>query len=344
MSRRPTVRLPSDGKPLLEILSLGRMGPSGHFTLAQIEQIRRTVRRVPEVMLKVTGGGTQVGAVAAHLSYISRKGNLTMETSEGHYVAGRDAQKALLNNWHLELSASLYLAPRDGHTTARKTKLVHNIVLSMPSPTPPDKVLAAARKFAREKFGLEHRYAMVLHTDQRHPHVHMVVKAENERGKRLHIDKAMLRNWREDFARMMREQGIAANATSRVLRGKNKGKAKDAIYRSHQRGASDAIRNRVNDVATELKAHDTIRDPARDRLIETRKAVVSAWTGTAEQLEAQGEIELGGEVRYFARHLPPVLTDKERLAMELLQHIRAQRAQSLDVRESTRQRDHERTR
>jgi hypothetical protein len=36
----------------------------------------------------------------------------------------------------------------------------------MPSPTPPEKVLAAARKFAREKFALQHRHAMVLHTDQ----------------------------------------------------------------------------------------------------------------------------------------------------------------------------------
>jgi hypothetical protein len=39
----------------------------------------------------------------------------------------------------------------------------------MPSSTPPDKVLAAARKFAREKFALKHRYAMVLHTEQQHP-------------------------------------------------------------------------------------------------------------------------------------------------------------------------------
>ena len=93
---------------------------------------------------------------------------------------------------------------------------------SMPAPTPPDKVLAAARVFAREKFGVKHRYAMALHTHQQHPHVHLVVKAEGIEGRRLHIDKAMLREWREDFARMMRDQGIAANATSRVVRGQGK--------------------------------------------------------------------------------------------------------------------------
>ena len=97
----------------------------------------------------------------------------------------------------------------------------------MPAPTPPEKVLAAARAFARERFGVRHRYAMAMHTDQANPHVHLVVKAEDELGKRLHVDKPMLREWREDFARTMREQGIAANATSRVVRGRNKGKARD---------------------------------------------------------------------------------------------------------------------
>jgi hypothetical protein len=40
----------------------------------------------------------------------------------------------------------------------------------------------------------------------------LVVKAESESGKRLHIDKAMLRDWREQFAALMGEQGVAALA------------------------------------------------------------------------------------------------------------------------------------
>lgn len=138
--------------------------------------------------------------------------------------------KELLRDWHLELSAGQYRPPpRSTKTPARGIKplrgikLAHNIVLSMPAPTPPDKVLAAAKVFAREKFGAKHRYAMALHTHQQHPHVHLVVKAEGLDGRRLHIDKAMLREWRADFARMMRDQGIAANATPRTARGRNKG-------------------------------------------------------------------------------------------------------------------------
>lgn len=273
-------------------------------------------------MVKVTGGGTRMGAVAAHFAYISRKGELAIETDEGDRIATRDAQKALLNDWHLELSVGQYRAPRDGLTIARRTKLVHNIVLSMPAPTPPDKVLAAARKFAREKFALQHRYAMVLHTDQQHPHVHLVVKAESEQGKRFHIDKAMLRTWREDFAQLMREQGIAANATPRVARGRNKGKVLDGIYRAHLRGKSTSVHTRVRDVVTTVFQHGSYRDPARERLVETRKSIVAGWLGIAETLERQGETTLAGDVRHFAQHLPRVLTDNERLAVQFAEHLR----------------------
>ena len=148
MSRRPVIHIVRVRSLLLDIHSLGRVGPSGRFSPSQIQQIERTVRRVPEVMVKVTGGGTKVGAVAAHFSYISRKGEFAIETDERERIVGRDAQKDLLADWHLELSTGQYRAPREGRKTARLTKLVHNIVLSMPFPTPPEKVLAAARTFA----------------------------------------------------------------------------------------------------------------------------------------------------------------------------------------------------
>jgi Relaxase/Mobilisation nuclease domain len=326
MSRRP-FRLPPDEPPFLEVASLGRSGPPGttRFSVAQIEQIRRTVRQTPEVMVKVTGGGRNTGAVAAHFAYISRRGKLEIETDEGERIGGTDAQRTFLAAWHLELSAGQYRGPRDQRPEAREAKLVHKIVLSMPAPTPPEKVLAAARAFAREKLGVRHRYAMVLHTDQAHPHVHLVVKAEDEYGKRLHIDKPMLREWREDFARTMREQGIAANATSRIIRGRNKGKARDGGFRAQRRGKSSTIRAKVTKIANELAKNGRFSEPARAKLVETRKAVIANWMKIAETLDQQGEVVLAGDVRYFAKHLPPALTDTERLAAKFAQHLASSR-------------------
>lgn len=322
-------RVPSATAPFLNIFSGGRHGPrgSGGFSSAQIEQIRRTVRRAPEVMVKVTGGGRKTGAVAAHLAYISQEGKLDLESDDGQRIS-KGCQKELLKGWHLELSAGQYRQPRDGNRRTAGIKLVHNVVLAMPSGTPADKVLAAAKVFAREKFALKHRYAMALHTHQQHPHVHLVVKAEGEDGRRLHIDKSMLREWREDFARMMRDQGIAANATPRAIRGQNRQAARDAAYRTRRRGSSSSLRARVESVAWELQKTGRIHDPARAKLLETRKEVVAGWMRIASTLDAQGEIILAGDVRYFANHLPRVLTDRERLAEEWVRFLSQHRAKT----------------
>ena len=326
---RRVVRVPSSGRPFLDLFSAGRAGPqSGRLTGEQIEHIRRTVRRTPEVMVKVTGGGRSLGAVVAHLGYISHHGELEIETDEAQRV-GKDGQRALVRDWHLELSAGQYRMPNPNGTRSRPIKLVHNIVLSMPAPTSPRKVLAAAKVFAREKFGASHRNAMVLHTHQQHPHVHLVVKAEDEFGRRrLHIDKAMLREWRQDFARTMREQGVPANATSRSARGQSKHTLRDAAYRAIRGGRSDTIRAKAHSIATELSTTGVIRDPARAKLLETRKAVVTGWMGIAATLDAQGEIALAGDVRHFANHLPKVLTDRERLAEDFLTFVNRQKSKN----------------
>jgi hypothetical protein len=173
--------------------------------------------------------------------------------------------------WHLDLSLGHHRGARGTNAFARPVKLVQNIVLSMPSPTPPDKVRAAAKAFAREKFGAKHRYAMVVHTHQQHPHVHLVVKAEREDGKgRLHIDKAMLRAWRQDFAQEMRRQGIAANATPRSVRGQTKRAAKNVFYRTQARGESYALREKLDDIIRGLSETARTRgdDRVRDRTSE----------------------------------------------------------------------------
>ena len=118
----------------------------------------------------------------------------------------------------------------------------------------PAGLLAASQSFAREHFALKHRYAMVLHTDQPHPHVHLVVKAMSEDGVRLNIRKATLREWRREFARHLREHGIEANATDRAIRGVTEPRKLDGIYRSmrDRKRFSTHMQRRVESVAADL--------------------------------------------------------------------------------------------
>jgi transketolase len=192
----------------------------------------------------------------------------------------------------------------------------------MPAGTPPEKVLAAVKNFAREEFGLKHRYAMALHTDEPHPHVHMVVKAVSEQGVRLHIRKATLREWRREFARRLRKQGVAANATERAVRGKTRKAKTDGIYRASQRGDSIHTRNRVEAVIRELSKGDRQFDPGKAKLLDTRKGVERGWRAMSEILDRQGQPALAAQVRQFTDRMPPPITDKEQLAAQVLDRTR----------------------
>ncbi len=323
------VNLPSSGRLAeLDLVSYGRRGRHTplQFTSAQLEQIGRTVSGVPEVMIKVSGGGKSADAVQAHFAYIDRHGKLEVLTDEGEKLHGKDVAAYLVDDWNLDAGKGQYRPEPKAGEKDRRPKQVHNIVFSMPAGTPAEKLLAATQKFAREKFALQHRYAMVLHTDQGHPHVHLVVKAQSEDGQRLYIRKATLREWREDFAGYLRELGVAANATPAVLRGKPKDQKKDGIYRAIKRGRSTFLRRKVERVAEELRRGQLVPEADKAKLLAMRDRVIENWSATTVLLRALGEESLAQGVEAYLRRMPAVATEKELLAMGLLAQAAAQRA------------------
>ncbi len=132
---------------------------------AQVEQILRTVRRTPEVMVKVSGSASSAKKAIAHMAYVGRKGELAIETDDGQQLSGRSAAQSLSDAWQLGIDELVGRNPYKGASGRRAGKLTHHIVLSMPAQTPPERLLEAAKGFARDEFALQHRYAMALHTD-----------------------------------------------------------------------------------------------------------------------------------------------------------------------------------
>jgi hypothetical protein len=301
--------------PALDVVSYGRRSEAGrplHFTREQIAQIARTVHRAPEVMVKVSGGSNTTKGVAAHFRYIGRRGELEIETDDGERLMGKEVPAQLIDDWDLDLGAlrdSWDSMERGG---PRNPKLVHNIILSMPSKTPPARLLAASRDFAREEFALKHRYAMVLHTDQAHPHVHLVVSAHNSDGGRLNIQNADLRRWREQFARHLRNHGLEANATTAQLRGKLSDHQKDGIYRAVQRGESRVEWEREGRAFKAARAGETHQSPGLGRIVETAGAVQLDWLLTGAALESQGLGALAADVERFRQSLKVPMTRQER--------------------------------
>ena len=308
------------GTALLDVVSYGRRGPGRRDRLpqAQVALIARTVKRTPEVMVKVlTHGAQDLRGAARHLSYLTREGDLELETDDGEQLTGKRSGKTVLDDWDLDLDQERRSARLMPGGNRRPAKLVHKLIFSMPAGTPAPKVLEAVRTFAREEFALKHRYALVLHTDEPHPHVHMVVKAMGENGERLNIKKETLRTWRREFARRLREQGIEANATDRTARGVTRVPKIDGIFRANEQGASTHYYERETVVRAELATGGLKPEPARERLRATRRELLQGWAEIAKTLDAQREPELATAVRQFAKSLPPPLTEKEHLAAEL---------------------------
>ena len=323
-----------EGEPLLDIVSYGRGGPlenGGRLTPEQIEQIRRTVQRVPEVVVKVLPrASNDLTAAGKHLDYISRYGKLELETDDGERLEDRKG-RALLEVWDLDIDDMRRQAELMGTNRRKLPKLVHKLMFSMPAGTPPAKVLAAVRNFAREEFWGQHRYAFVLHIDEDHPHVHLVLKAVSEQGVRLNIRKATLRHWRSEFARNLRLLGVPANATECAVRGQTQIAKKDSIYRASLRGDSTHIRMQAEAIAAEMLRGDFRVESTKKTLLETRKIVVHGWYAVARRLAKEGELPIAIDIRRFIDGMRPARTEKEMLAAKLLDRIASLR-QTREIR------------
>jgi hypothetical protein len=224
-TRRVATRGP---KPLPE-LSAG-----GAAANAIRQRLRGNVRRVPQAMVRISGGGRGMRHIRAHFEYISRNGQLAMEGPDGEVYVGKQEVRWLGDEWQL----GGVLIPDE---SSRREAL--NIVLSMPEGTDAQALLRAARDFARDEFS-EHQYAMVLHRYEddpgrepaRHPHVHLCVKKAAPDGKRLDPRKNDLRRWRSRFAERLREHGIDAGASSRVERFRQPKGVPQSVYQLRKRG------------------------------------------------------------------------------------------------------------
>jgi hypothetical protein len=227
----------------LNIGSYPRAGPTNrvHFSPAQVQTVARSAGRTPEVMVKVlSGGATSCKAVRRHLEYIGRKGDVELRTDDGDGIRSREGAGHLPEDWDLDLDEAGATRQLGRGTKAKPPRLVHKLVFSMPPGTNPEKVYTAVQSFCREEFALKHRYVMALHTDEHHPHVHVVLRASDELGKRLNIKKAHLKEWREKFAAHLRDQGVTANATPRTSREAGHKTQRLATYWKERREAAAA--------------------------------------------------------------------------------------------------------
>jgi hypothetical protein len=266
------------------------------------------VRRAPQVMVKVTGGGRGMAAISAHFPYIAKGGRLPFEDDRGVVREGKEALRDVADQWRKAGS-------RIPETSARREAF--NVMLSMPAGTDPRIVKQAAREFAKAELA-NHRYVMVLHTHQANPHVHISVRAEGRDGSRLNPRKEDLRRWRETFAERLRGWGIEAEASSQATRGTRH--RNERVWERKTGGA----RNRQSGRGT------TVATPSRDRALR-------AWYEIGRALAASPDVsdrKLSDAIVRFIREAPAtrdMLRERAR-QMELPGLVRSQAPSATRVR------------
>jgi hypothetical protein len=272
-------------------------------------RIRSTVTPgATQVMVKITGGGRGMKAIAAHFRYIGRQGKeevggngktLEIEDERGDKIQGRDGLVQLTDEWRV---AGAYI---DDDSPRREA---FNIIFSMPAGTPPEAVRAATAEAARELFD-GHKYIFVMHEDQGAPHVHLSVRADRYDGVRLSPRKADLDRWRAVFARNLQDRGVNAVASRQPVRAANQNYRKQWEVRAAGRGQLNRQRPAQRTSARALAA---------------RADAIKAWEQIARALASSKDpvdVQLAKDaVRYLAE-VSPGGQEAVRLASQRAMHF-----------------------
>jgi type IV secretory pathway VirD2 relaxase len=274
----------------------------------------RVARRVPEVMVKITGRTRDAGHLQRHLDYISRNGKLVLEGPDGERLEGRAAVRTLAEDWAAELAAE--------PGRRRDAPVSLSVVLSMPGGTDPLRVRDSARAFAAATFGERFPWVFGLHTDDRHPHVHLTVRMLGQEGERLNPRKADLQAWREGFAQALRARGVEAEATPRRARGVVRKPERIAVRKLRERyvaGDGPIPRVLAGAAAQASRAGDDAEpwlDAVRERQLKIRRALVAEALELARS-EKAGDRAAAEVLERFVRTMPAVETQRNQITRRL---------------------------
>jgi hypothetical protein len=242
--------------------------------------MERTARRVPEVMVRITGRQHGGAHVLANFSYISRLGHgpgkeLGLHTSEGDVIHDGGEMQKLAQEWQeWEM----------GDDARRKGATSLSMILSMPSGTDPEKVKAAAVDFARDEFA-NRSWVASLHVDRDHPHVHLTIARRDHDGRRFHPNRDDLFHYRQRFAEKLRGRGIEANATPAKARGIDPQHEHIAALKVREKGGVPRLdKSRAERV--DRYREDGRKDPVEGVLREQRATVRAAYERSIAELSA----------------------------------------------------------
>ncbi len=254
---------------------------SSSFSMPPIRKLSdmiHTAAGKQQAILKISSYGKGKSKVLAHLRYISRKGELELETNEGDKVKNLGEQRQLVEHWSLDFG------------TNKRSRDTLNLVLSTPPGTNRQKALEAAREFLTEEFGKDgHEYVFVRHDDTDHPHIHAVIKMVSLYGKKLNPRKAYLKEARERFAEKCRTHGIDVEASPRYERGlSGKSKRSEFVQMIREKRKPRVDQILIQKIKAERATASVPEHPAEIKLLKRNQIIRKRYAKKAKALFKKG--------------------------------------------------------
>lgn len=328
--------------------------------------------KLPEALVKITGDAPRGQNVRTLLHYISRTQgqegqqeqmaptperdqNVYLWDSCGAEYRSQAEVKALADEW-VELFEAGKVTKRDAQVpdTKRKKRDVQHLILSAKADVNPQNVglvLEAAKTTAAAMFA-EHDYVLGVHQDGKYPHVHLVVRCDNNtpHKAKLRINKPELLQLRTIWARELTRHGLEHVATLRqdrphvmaaVAEGKEKIRGQRKTWFQATLADKDKglpmLAKRQADLAKALERQDGKDEAQKIRLeigqrINDLRAHIKASSKQADPGRRSAFTELLKIERELKKHADPLLRFRE-LAEKPGTHTPAYRyiAQSLET-------------
>lgn len=278
-----------------------------------------------------------VNKVKSHVKYITREGELSVETDQGEVIDQEERLQELIDDWSVEF---------DQRKNSRDSA---NIVLSTPAGTSPNAVRDATREFASEYF-TKNDYLFAVHDDTDHVHSHLMVKTVSRENKKLRLDNPELEEMRLIWAEKCRGQGIEVCAVSHSTRGLPKREQKSEYQNGEKlkdtniEGALRITEKDKSEALEYIKAIESgkrVKENAEERYLKKlHKEAVKEWVSYADYAEEKKRYDLMVAFKDYAFRLKRHKSNRQKISEKVLQEKR-RLEQASKVNDQSRGRDSE---
>ena len=180
-----------------------------------------------QAILKITSFSSGKDVAKRHANYISRNGELPIETDKGKVIDDKAEIQKRMGEWG------------DSFGTRKNSRDTMNLMLSTPKGTKPEIAQEAVRKFADKHFQGKNEYHFAIHTDTANPHGHLQIKMIGYSGRKIEAKKNDLKKWRENYAEILQALGVEVVAGKGYVGDESARTVKQNVHQLQKREMSE---------------------------------------------------------------------------------------------------------